>query len=324
MKPRVFITGATGFVGRHLIKVLSSSGLKVFGSCFPEHPECCLIPEEANIFHLDIRRREELKRVIKDIRPSLVFHLAAVSNVRRSWEDRTGTMEVNFMGTFNLLEAVRSEAPQARVLFVSSSDVYGVLKPIDRPLQEEDEIKVVNPYAYTKASGEMLCQFYNLVKEAEVVISRSFPHTGPGQSPDFVCSDWAFQLARIERGEKNPVIEIGNLEIRRDFSDVRDVVRAYLALMEKGRQGEVYNVCSGRAVPLDWILKTLVSFSSKTVEIKTDPGKLRKTDIPILYGDRSKIKKDTGWEPSISLEESLRQLLEYWREKLSSGKDSDI
>lgn len=324
MKKRVFITGATGFVGRHLIKALSSSEREIFGSCFPEHPEHCRIPEEVKLIHLDIRQGEELKRVIKEIRPGYVFHLAAVSNVRRSWEDRKGTMEVNLVGTFNLLEAVRSEAPQARVLFISSSDVYGVLEPTDRPLRESDEVKAVNPYAFSKASGEMLCQFYSLVKEADVVISRSFPHTGPGQSPDFVCSDWAFQLARIERGDKEPVIEVGNLEIKRDFSDVRDTVRGYISLVEKGRCGEIYNVCSGRAIPLSWILKTLADFSSKKVDIRTDPAKLRKTDIPVLYGDRTKIKKETGWEPAIPLEETLLQLLEFWRDKLDSNKVSNI
>jgi len=220
------------------------------------------------------------------------------------------------MGTFYLFEGVRKFFPQARILFVSSSDVYGVLAPTEKALREEDSSHVVNPYAFTKVSGEILSKFYAEIENLCIIIARSFPHTGPGQSPYFVCSDWASQIARIEKGLAEPVIKVGNLSGKRDFTDVRDVVKAYALLMEKGRRGEVYNVCSGKAVALREILDLLLSFSSQKIEVHVDSSKLRKADIPLLLGNNQKIKGETSWEPEIPLKQSLHDLLEYWRKRV--------
>ena len=183
---------------------------------------------------------------------------------------------------------------------------------------EEEPTQAVNPYAYTKLCGEILSRFYAQIENMDIVIARSFPHTGPGQSPDFVCSDWASQIARIEKGLAEPVIKVGNISVQRDFLDVRDVVKAYALLMEKGKTGEVYNVCSGKSVLLKEILNILLSFSSKAIEIQVDSQKLRKSDISLLFGDNQKIKQELSWEPKITLKQSLFDLLEYWRGKVKS------
>jgi len=313
---KVFISGATGFVGRHLSDLLSSPEYEIYGTSFPEKPEEEDRYRGKNISYMDIRSEQEVFETIKRTQPDWIFHLAAISNVRHSWERRTETLETNLMGTFYLFEAVRKFVPRARFLFVSSSDVYGILPRAKKALKEEDSSHVVSPYAFTKVSGEILSKFYVQVENLDIVIARSFPHTGPGQSPDFVCSDWASQIARIEKGLAKPVIEVGNLSVKRDFTDVRDVVRAYALLMEKGKKGEVYNVCSGKAVPLREILDLLLSFSSQKIEVQVDSSKLRKADIPLLLGDNQKVKKETSWEPEISLKKSLHDILEYWRKRV--------
>jgi len=323
---KILITGATGFVGRHLIAALKSplraSAIEIFGTCFPERPEHCTdlsaLEPSLRLYHVDLRSEETVTDLVKNVRPDRIFHLAAISQVRTSWDKRRETLETNLMGTFYLYEAVRQYAPKAKILFVSSSDVYGYLasKEMAHAYREEDRNGIVSPYAFTKAGGELLSKFYAQRENLDIVVVRPFPHTGPGQTADFVCSDWARQIVLIEKNEIPPVIKVGNLAPRRDYSDVRDVVRAYDILMRKGKQGEVYNVCSGQAPSLKKILGTLLSFSPCKIEIRVDPAKLRKTDIPYLAGSNQKIKSRTGWEPRIPLEKTLQDLLEYWRENV--------
>jgi len=306
---RVLVTGATGFVGRHLVRLLRERGDRVFGTCFPDHPGC----GDRDLVHIDLRLEDGTERAVSEASPDWVFHLAAVSNVRRSWERRRETIETNLLGTSNLFEAVRKRAPSARVLFLSSSDVYGVHADRTTPFKEEDVASIVNPYSFTKVAGELLSRFYVEVEKLDVVVARSFPHTGPGQTADFVFSDWASQVARIERGEAPPLLEVGNLDVRRDYSDVRDVVRAYVLLLEKGRRGETYNVCSGRTVSLREGLEALISMSARLVKVRQDPARLRKTDIPYLAGDGSKLRRETGWAAEILFPRTLADLLESWR-----------
>ena len=333
---KILITGATGFVGGHLLRALcgearagtETGGFEVFGTTYPQPPR----PSDRNIIFLDLRAESELFKLVRDVRPDWVFHLAAVSNVRSSWQMRRETLETNVIGTQNLLEAVRSAAPGARVLFISSSDVYGIVGSAEKPLIEEDPVQVINPYAYSKAAGEMMCEFYTKVEGLDIVIARQFPHTGPGQTADFVCPDWARQIVQIERGESEPVILVGNLDVKRDFCDVRDVVKAYILLMRKGLRGKVYNVCSGKALALREILDFLVGEAEtgpphsperpgikagrhQAIKVQVDPAKLRKTDVPLLLGSNSKLVAETGWSPRIPIEQTLRDLLAYWREK---------
>jgi GDP-4-dehydro-6-deoxy-D-mannose reductase len=332
----ILITGITGFVGGYLAKALARSGEDggmpeapaIFGTSYPQAPPA----DAGNIFFLDLRVESDVTGIVRRTRPDWVFHLAAVTNVRSSWQARRETLETNVLGTHNLLEAIRLEAPRARVLFVSSSDVYGVAAEGDAPLAEDRPFRVTNPYAYSKAAGEMMCGFYERIEGLDIVIVRQFPHTGPGQAPDFVCADWARQVVRIERGDSEPVLRVGNLDVRRDFSDVRDVVEAYVALMRKGRRGEVYNVCSGRAIALRDILDFLVGEAGgegaagatapgahaagvgaahppPAIRVEVDPAKLRKTDVPFLVGDNRKIVAETGWSPLIPIAKTLRDLL---------------
>ena len=319
MGRKIFITGATGFVGRYLIDLLKEKepDCLVSGTCFPEHPESCDVLDGLDLSHVDIRSEDDVSECIKRVQPDWIFHLAAISNVGYSWTNRKETLEANLMGTFYLFEAVRKHSPRSRVLFVSSSDVYGILVPTAEALSEDLDPRVINPYAFTKVCGEQMSRFYSEIEGLDIVIARAFPHTGPGQSPDFVCSDWASQIAKIEKGLMEPVLRVGSLEVMRDFSDVRDVVKAYVSLLEKGKRGEIYNVCSGRAEVLKDILDMLISFSSKKIKVKVDPNRKRKADIPLLLGNNEKIRKELNWMPEIPLNQTLKDLLDYWREKVT-------
>ena len=287
----------------------------IFGTCFPEHPGSCGALDGVELFHLDMRSENNVSDCIKHVQPDWIFHLAAISNVGYSWTNRKETLEANMMGTFYLFEAVRKYSPKSRVLFISSCDVYGILSPVKNALTEDNDTPVVSPYAFTKKSGELLSQFYVDIEGLDIVISRSFPHTGPGQGADFVFSDWANQIARIEKGFLDPVLKVGNLDVRRDYSDVRDVVKAYVLLLERGEKGEIYNVCSGKADSLKDNLDLLLSMSSKDIRVERDPQKLRKADIPLVLGDPQKIHQATGWKPEIPLSQTLKDLLSYWKEK---------
>jgi GDP-4-dehydro-6-deoxy-D-mannose reductase len=316
-KIRVFITGATGFVGGHLIHALEEEGppeFEVYGTAYPDTPP----PSRHGLFSLDLRSKNDVIKLLGEVRPNWVFHLAAVSNVRSSWQMRSETIETNVLGTHNLLEAVKQAAPTARVLFVSSSDVYGFGASPTEALNEEAPFQIASPYAFSKAAGEMLCGFYGRIENIEIVVARPFPHTGPGQSEDFVCSDWARQVALIEKGSRAPILKVGNLDVLRDFSDVRDVVRAYMLLLRKGRRGEVYNICSGRAIALREILDFFIREASKNIQIsvEVEAAKLRKADMPFQSGSHEKISEETGWLPGIPIDQTLRDLLVYWRQKL--------
>jgi GDP-4-dehydro-6-deoxy-D-mannose reductase len=313
-KIRVLITGATGFAGGHLIRALEAEGpsaFEIFGTSYPDAPQ----PSGGKIFFLDLRSEKDVTKFVGEVRPDWIFHLAAISNVRRSWQMRSETIETNVLGTLNLLEAVRQAAAAARVLFISSSDVYGFGTTPAEAINEEAPIQIVDPYAYSKAAGEMLCGFYEKVENIDIVIARPFPHTGPGQTEDFVCSDWARQVVQIEAGNIAPIMKVGNLEVQRDFCDVRDVVRAYILLLRKGRRGEPYNICSGKAIALREILDFLVREAPRNVSIsvEVDTGKLRKIDIPFHVGSNRKISEETGWLLRIPLDQSLHDSLVYWR-----------
>lgn len=318
MKRKIFISGASGFVGSTLARYLDFPENEIYGTSFPHKPKPLGLKCSNDIRYLDIRREGDITEFIKEICPDRVFHLAAISNVGCSWEKRRETIETNILGTQHVFEALRKYSPQTRVLFVSSSDVYGDASMDDRALCEDDDTKALSPYAYSKIGGELLSRFYADVEGLYIVIARSFPHTGPGQSPDFVCSDWAYQIAKIEEGSKEPVMKVGNIDVKRDFSDVRDVVKAYVQLLEKGRKGEIYNIASGKAVSLQKILDMLLSFSYLSIKVQVDSQRLRKKDILCLRGDNSKIRKETGWKPEISLRQTLEDLLEYWRNEKNS------
>ncbi|GFP20395.1 GDP-4-dehydro-6-deoxy-D-mannose reductase, partial [Candidatus Hakubella thermalkaliphila] len=248
-----------------------------------------------------------------------IYHLAAQSSAALSWEDPRRTYEINIFGQLNLLESLLKSQVEASVLITASGEVYGKVSPEQVPITEDYSLRPDSPYAVSKAAQDLLGYQYYSAYKMRILRTRSFNHTGPGQSPAFVCSDLARQIAQIEAGRHRPVIQVGNLEPKRDFTDVRDVVRAYIELIRKGRPEQPYNVCSGRAYAIGEILEMLLAMSEKRIEVEVTQDRFRPSDLPILLGDNRRIREDTGWSPAISMEKSLRDLLDYWRAK---GSDS--
>ena len=316
---RVLITGADGFVGGHLASFLREEvGAEVLGLGL--RPSVEVKKEnawaESEYRACDVRDAGELRRQVLDFRPDYVFHLAAQSSVRRSWEDWELTCSIALDGQRNLLEALREAGGEARVHVACSAEEYGRVGEEELPLTEDSPLRPATPYAFSKVLQDYLAVFYHQAYGMPVIRTRAFNQTGPGQAPEFVVSDFARQVALIEAGEQEPVIRVGNLEARRDFSDVRDLVRAYWGLLEKGEPGGVYNVCSGRVVSVREILDILLGMAGVPINILQDEKKMRPLDIPVLAGDNSRLRAATGWEPSIPLERTLSDVLEWWREKV--------
>jgi GDP-4-dehydro-6-deoxy-D-mannose reductase len=317
----VLVTGASGFVGRHLCQRLLEEGVSQIvgvahhakdGEGLPRDPRFKVVLADL----LDAQAIEEL---IRSYRPQEIYHLAAQSSVALSWEDPRQTYEINIFGQLNLLESLLKSQVEASVLIPGSSEVYGKVSPEQVPIREDHPLRPDSPYAVSKAAQDLLGYQYYSAYKMRTLRTRSFNHTGPGQSPAFVCSDFARQIAQIEAGQHRPVIQVGNLEPKRDFTDVRDVVRAYIELTRKGRPEQPYNVCSGRAYAIGEILEMLLAMSEKRIEVEVTEDRFRPSDLPILLGDNCRIREDAGWSPAISMEESLRDLLDYWRAKVSDS-----
>ncbi len=319
-----FVTGISGFVGPYLAARLLEAGHRVFGTGMgirirplPELHE--RYPDRfpsGNVVERDIRDGASLRAMIRDARPAGVFHLAGLTFVPRSFEEPQEAYGVNFLGAVELLAAVRDEAPKARVVFVSTGEVYGRVDPADVPVREDRQLRPLSPYSVGKAAADMAAFQFFWAHGLDVVRARPFNHTGPGQSPTFVCSEFARGVAAIEAGQASPSLRVGNLDVERDFSDVRDIVRGYVALFEKGKAGEAYNLGSGRAVSVRRVLEQLLEKSSARTIVETDPAKVRPSEMPRLFGSIEKVTADTGWKPEISLDRTLADLLEYWRSEL--------
>lgn len=313
---RVLITGAGGFVGAHLCEyLLAHTDWELVGTVYPEpaenpRPRPCL-----SLVHLDLRDAGQVGALIGDFRPDVVFHLAAQSYVPTSFADPWETLENNLRAQLNVLEGVRRAGLRSRVIVVGSNEEYGRPRPEDLPLTEESPLRPVNPYAVSKVGQDLLGLQYHLAYGMDVVRLRPFNHTGPGQSARFVVPAFARQIARIEAGRQGPMVRVGNLDVARDFTDVRDIVRAYYLAAVHGEAGEVYNLASGMARSVRWILETLLSFTDADVRVETDPTLYRPADVPVIYGSAEKFRRRTGWEPQIPLEQTLREVLEYWRHK---------
>jgi GDP-4-dehydro-6-deoxy-D-mannose reductase len=310
----VLITGGTGFVGTHLIRFLKSHASKIAviasgDGSFRQEPE-------VEYHALDIRRADQVRSVVHNSSPTHVYHLAGISAVDVSWNNPRLTFEVNVLGAYNLFEAAMSLPSPPRILNVSTSQVYSASGMM---LTETSPVNPDNPYAETKAMAELLRVQYRKCRSGGIVTARSFNHTGPGQTPHFVLPSIAKQFAEMEAGLRPPSLTVGNLEVKRDFTDVRDVVVAYSALLEKGRIDEVYNVCSGSAVRLADVVRKFEAISGITVEINTDSDRLRSNEVSQIFGDSTKLKTETGWSPQIPLEKTIRDLLDYRREMIKRG-----
>lgn len=301
---RVLVTGAGGFVGGHLVPFLRSEGYEVIGTA---------LTEKGGYRLLDVREPGFVNAVVSEVRPDAVFHLAGQSSVSLSWRDPALTYEVNALGTHYLFDAIHRHVPHCKVHVAASSDEYGKVPPEDCPLDETAPLRPVSPYAVSRVTGEWIARMYYESFGIHAVVTRAFMHIGPGQPPSFATADWARQIALAEVGRSEPVVRTGNLEGRREFGDVRDVVRAYRLALEKGQPGDAYNVATGRAYRLGDVLDRLIAMSSVDIRTETDPKKLRPVDFPVLYGNASKLAGATGWKPTYDLDRTLADVLEYWR-----------
>jgi len=318
---RALITGAAGFAGVHLAEHLLAQGDEVIALIRPVGEDLTGLNSIASLLRVeraDLLDAERLLQILSETRPQRIYHLAAMSSPKESFLDPRLTYDVNFGGTLNILSAMRRLELDCRLLYVSSAEVYGRVKSEDLPLREETPFRPASPYAGSKAAAEMLAFQFFQSYGMPIVRTRPFNHTGPRQSSAFVCSSFARQVAEIGAGLRNPVVNVGNLKTSRDFSDVRDIVRGYHLLLEKGEPGEVYQLGSGRAVPIEEILQKLIRNSPKPIEIKVDPSKVRAGEAPAVWGDISKAARAVGWKPERSLESTLKDLLNYWENTLRS------
>lgn len=310
---KALITGINGFVGSHLAPYLLKSGIEVHGTTKPgtETPST-----ENMTFHAaDIMDFKRMQEIIEEISPDYVFHLAALTSPGESFKNPAETVSNNIVGQINILEAVRdAKLAETKILVVSSAEVYGKVDEKDLPIDEETPYNPMSPYSVSKVAQDLLgLQYFNSYKMHTIRV-RPFNHIGPRQAPFFVVPAFAKQIAEIEKGIKEPVLMVGNLEAKRDFTDVRDVVKAYLLLMDKGQYGDVYNIGSGKSHRIGDILDTLLSFSKVKITVKQDPALMRPSDVPDHVCNPSKIENLTGWKREIDLNTSLKDVLDYWRE----------
>jgi GDP-4-dehydro-6-deoxy-D-mannose reductase len=306
---KALIIGVAGFVGKYLANELIDSGWDVYGTRLPTETASADIP----VYGLDILDANAIKGLLRKVNPDCIFHLAAQSSVANSWKQPALTIDVNVKGAVNLLEAVREMEKPPRVLLIGSGDEYGYVLPDELPISEDTDLRPGNIYAVSKISQGKLGQVYARAYGLEVVIVRAFSHIGPGQTDTFVVPGFCKQIAEIEAKGNDGVIRVGNLEAKRDITDVCDVVRAYRLLADKGRSGEIYNVGSGKAVSIGEILDMLIGLSKAKITVEQDPARMRPSDTPVIEADVSKLKACTGWTAEVLLEETLRSVLEEWR-----------
>lgn len=315
---RVLITGVTGFAGGYLARHLLDRGDIVAGIRYgrdpaglPDH-----LPREVELHEADILDETSVARVVSGSEPQAIYHLAAFSNPQSSWENARRTLETNIIGSHNLLQAATDSGLQPRVLLVGSGQQYGNVPEKEQPIAEDRPQRPLTPYAVSKSAQEMLGLRFFLAEKLPVFLVRSFNHTGPGQESSYVCSSFARQVAEVEAGRREPPIRVGNLAARRDFTDVRDVVRGYARILERGKPGEPYNLCRREAFSIGEILDALVKLAGSRIAVDVDSSRYHAADAPLVLGDNGKVRNELGWMPEIDLTETLRDLLDFWRKKV--------
>ena len=316
---RILITGITGFVGSHLSDfALAKGDVEVFGTVRWRSPLENIehILDKINLVDCDVRDAAAVRNTLNKVRPDYIFHLAAQSFVPISWTAPEETLTTNIISELHLLEAMRELHLDARLQVAGSSEEYGLVHEDEAPITEENPLRPLSPYAVSKVAQDFLAYQFHRSYGLFTVRTRAFNHTGPRRGHVFVTSDWCRQIAMIEKGKKEPVIEVGNLEARRDFSDVRDIVRAYWLSLEKGEPGEVYNIGSGKAITIQELLDLLLSMTDEDIKVHQDPERMRPSDVMLLVTDYSKFNKATGWKPEIPFEKTAKDLLDYWRERV--------
>jgi GDP-4-dehydro-6-deoxy-D-mannose reductase len=311
---RVLVTGVGGFVGGHVADFLAAHcpDAEVFGIVRRAGGDA-LRARGVTVVTAELEDGCATDAVIDQVRPGRIIHLAGQSSVHRSWENPAATLRANVLGLLNVLEALRRRSLTPRVLVVGSAEEYGAVQAERLPVVETTPLQPGSPYAVSKVAQGYLARQYFLSHGVPIVCTRTFHHTGPGRGEVFAESSFAHQIAEIEAGRQPPVLSVGNLDAVRDFTDVRDVVRAYWLLLEKGRAGETYNVCSGRGIAIGDVLQELLDVSGATIEVRRDPDRMRPSDIPAIIGNPRKLRDATGWAPEIPLRQTLADLLAHWR-----------
>lgn len=311
---KALIIGAAGFVGNYLIDHIQKNC--IWSIAVTKMEQETILCENVDVYNLNILDKTAVEELLKSIRPDYIFHLAAQSSVALSWKNPDMTVDVNIKGTLYVLDAVRSLDYKPRVLLIGSGEEYGHVRPDEIPIVEDNVSRPGNLYAATKACQNMVGKIYADAYKMDIMSVRAFNHLGPNQAPLFAAADFCKQVAEIEAGKHEPILKVGNLNAIRDFTDVRDVVRAYVMLMEKGTAGETYNVGSGNAIKISDLLDRIISMSDAEIRVEVDPDKLRPVDVPIIEADVSKIYQCCGWKKEIPLETTLKETLEYWRSKV--------
>lgn len=317
MKERCLITGITGFAGSYMAEFLLEQGnIEVYGirrwRSRMENIEH--IKDKITLIECDLRDTSSVTTCIEEVRPDKIFHLAAQSFVPTSWLAPNETLTTNILSALNIFEAVRKTALlNTKIQIAGSSEEYGMVYEDEVPIKETNPLRPLNPYGVSKVAHDLLGYQYYMSYKLNIVRTRGFNHSGPRRGEVFVESNFAKQIAEIEKGLKEAVIYVGNLEAQRDYTDVRDMVKAYWLSLEKADMGEVYNICSGRSYKIKEVLDILLSLSKIKVEIKKDPSRIRPSDVLILLGDHTKFSEKTGWQPTIPFEKTLADILDYWR-----------
>jgi GDP-4-dehydro-6-deoxy-D-mannose reductase len=325
---RLLVTGAHGFVGGHVLDQVRAEHpeVEVFALVRPRGGAPVPRAGNATVLEADLDDAPAVAGAVAAARPDRIVHLAGQSSVHHSWIDPGATLRTNVMGLVHLMDAVRAEGLRPRVLVVGSAEEYGIVDGASGPVREDAPLRPLSPYAVSKVAQGLLALEYAAPGGPTVVRTRTFPHTGPGRGEAFAESSFARQIVEVEAGHRPPVLSVGNLEAVRDFTDVRDVARAYWALLERAPGGvvprteTVYNVCSGRGVRLADLLARLIALAGVEVDVRQDPARFRPSDIPVLVGDPSRLRAATGWEPRIDLDRTLRDLLEDWRARIAAHR----
>ncbi len=315
---KILITGVTGFAGSHLADfALGRGGVEVFGTARWRSPSQNIehVADKITVIDADLRDASSIESLVADIKPDWIFHLAAQSYVVSSWKLPSETITTNIVGTVNIFEAVRRAKYSPRILVACSSEEYGYVEPDEVPITEENPLRPLSPYGVSKVGQDLLSYQYFKSYGLDVVRTRAFNHTGPRRGRVFVCSNFAIQIIEAAKGLR-PNVSVGNLDAVRDFTDVRDTVRAYWLALEGAEAGEVYNICSGKGFSIREVLENLISISGADVKVQVEPERLRPSDVPLLVGDNTKFVERTGWRPEIPFDQTLSDILAYWRDRI--------
>jgi GDP-4-dehydro-6-deoxy-D-mannose reductase len=311
---RALITGINGFVGGHLAEYLvAQGGWELWGLARQPILALPTLREQVQLLAVDLNDRQQTQSALAECRPEVIFHLAGQSNVARSFQHPAETFQTNIFAQLNLFQSLLELGQQPLILVACSNEIYGQIQPEDLPVSEQTPLRPVNPYAVSKATQDLLAYQYYVSHQLRTIRLRLFNHIGPRQAESFVASAFAAQIARIEAGLQPPRLRVGNLAAERDFTDVRDIVRAYALAAQSGNVGSAYNIGSGRIVSIRWILDTLIGCSTCPIEVELDPARMRPADVPRVVSDSRRFRQDTGWQPTILLEQTLADILAGWR-----------